>query len=77
TKSGIKAIIQGMTHYAADTLWFGDALPPGGFDEYYAAAKGKADGKDRVAPKDLAARAQTSVNKIQGDIDRTRKAMGL
>ena len=77
TKSGVRNVIQGMTFYAADTLWFGSPAPSGDFKEYYAAQKGAADGKNLVTPEQLASRAKDSVDEIQGDIDRTRKSLGL
>jgi len=76
SEEGMRGILQDMTHFIADSLWFGDPATTG-FEEYYSKAKDAADGKDLVPPSALTSRAKRAVDTIQADIDRTRKAMEL
>jgi hypothetical protein len=73
----MRRVVQELLVFVADNCWFGEAVPGGVFNEYYANAKGEADGKDLVAFSTLQTRAASAIDLIDQDFDRARAAVGL
>jgi hypothetical protein len=73
----MRKVVQAVTLFAADHLWFGDAVPRPGFTEYYGAAKGTADGDGLVSFDHLQQVASGAADAIDNDFERARRAVGM
>jgi len=73
----MRRVVQEITFFISEACWFGDPIPDPGFDEYYTAAKAKADGKDRLPFAQVQQTAASAIDAIDDDITRARNAVGL